>query len=109
MNAPLRRLVRERAHFCCEYCLLPEAALPVRHHIDHIVARQHNGTTAEDNLALACYRCNGRKLSNLAGIDPTTGLMTKASFLEGTFRVDWSKDSGNNTDRPRDRAVTRNE
>lgn len=66
-------MVRERAGNCCEYCLLPEHALPVRHHIDHIVAQQHGGETASENLALACYRCNARKLSNLTSIDPLSG------------------------------------
>jgi hypothetical protein len=42
-------------------------------HVDHIIARQHGGTDASDNLALSCYHCNLHKGSNLTGIDPETG------------------------------------
>jgi hypothetical protein len=34
----LRRSARERAHQCCEYCLIPEAATLAVHQIDHVVA-----------------------------------------------------------------------
>jgi hypothetical protein len=30
-------------------------------HVDHIVARQHGGETARENLALSCLHCNYRK------------------------------------------------
>jgi HNH endonuclease len=43
-----------------------------RHHIEHIVARQHGGSDDRDNLALACDRCNLHKGPNLTGIDPLT-------------------------------------
>lgn len=38
--------------------------------IDHIIAQNHGGLTAADNLALACALCNSYKGPNLAGIDP---------------------------------------
>ena len=69
----LRRLVSERAGGCCEYCLIPEAAVFTAHEIDHIVAEKHGGTTEADNLALSCVLCNKHKGSDLASIDPQTG------------------------------------
>ncbi len=58
---PLRRSVRARASERCEYC--------------HIVAEKHGGKTEESNLALACALDNQRKGSDLASIDPDTGLL----------------------------------
>ena len=68
-----RGLVRIRAEFRCEYCLLQEHHSPLVHHIEHIVARQHNGSNDASNLALACHRCNLRKGPNLTAIDHATG------------------------------------
>jgi hypothetical protein len=41
--------------------------------IDHIIAEQHHGLTAQENLALACFACNHHKGPNIAGIDPVSG------------------------------------
>jgi hypothetical protein len=49
--------------------ILPET---LQFHLEHIVARQHGGRTASENLAWACHRCNERKGPNLTGIDPDT-------------------------------------
>jgi hypothetical protein len=37
---------------------------------DHIIARKHRGGSERSNLATACFHCNNRKGSNIAGIDP---------------------------------------
>lgn len=73
MDAATRILVRTRARDSCEYCLLPQDACSLKHHIEHIVPRQHGGSDDPGNLALACHRCNLRKGPNLTGIDPVTG------------------------------------
>jgi HNH endonuclease len=73
VSAFLRRLVRERAGDCCEYCLVPEAITWAPHTIDHIIAEKHGGTTTPENLALACTLCNSRKGTDLASIDEQTG------------------------------------
>jgi hypothetical protein len=65
--------VRRRAGHHCEYCRVPQGSFRRLFHIEHIVARQHGGTTQLDNLALACWHCNLKKGPNLAGIDPDTG------------------------------------
>lgn len=70
MNRDLVRLVWQRAGDRCEYCLIPQYALPLPFQIDHIVAEKHGGQTVESNLALACPHCNRFKGPNIAGIDP---------------------------------------
>lgn len=42
-------------------------------HIEHVISRQHLGTSTLDNLALACNLCNLHKGPNVAGIDAATG------------------------------------
>lgn len=74
MDAATRERVRIRAQDRCEYCLMPQAAVPQStFHIEHIIARQHHGTDDPGNLALACDRCNFHKGPNLSAIDPQTG------------------------------------
>ena len=68
----LKRLVSERAGYCCEYCLIHQDDTPQTHEIDHLVARKHGGPTVEQNLALACLRCNRSKGSDLTAIDTET-------------------------------------
>ena len=73
MDPATRTLVRTRANNRCEYCLLPQDASSLRHHIEHVIPRQHGGSDDLSNLALACHRCNLSKGPNLTGIDPITG------------------------------------
>jgi len=73
MDAATRELVRRRAQNRCEYCHLPQAYSELRHHIEHIVAKQHGGRDEANNLALACHRCNLCKGPNLTGVDPHSG------------------------------------
>jgi 5-methylcytosine-specific restriction endonuclease McrA len=77
MDAATSQLVRQRAANHWEYCRLPEEFSGLRFHIEHIVARQHGGTDDPDNLALACPECNFHKGTNLTGIDPETGQVTR--------------------------------
>lgn len=77
MNRELARKVRERAAERCEYCGLPQFALPLPFQIDHIIAAQHEGLTELSNLALACPHCNRFKGPNIAGVDPQTGQLMR--------------------------------
>jgi hypothetical protein len=77
MRKSLEQLVWRRANGRCEYCQLPESVTELPHVIDHIVARQHRGPTAANNLALCCGRCNLFKGPNLTGIDRKTGKITR--------------------------------
>lgn len=77
ISAAVRDAVRRRANNCCEHCRLPQSAEPdARFHIEHIMARQHGGGDAPENLALACHRCNRHKGPNLSAIDPDGGSTT---------------------------------
>ena len=75
MDTVSRQVVRQRAGARCEYCRLPESAVEISFHIEHITARQHGGNDELDNLALACDRCNLFKGTNLTSVDPNTGIV----------------------------------
>jgi len=78
MDAALRAAVRKRAISCCEYCQRREVDSPlIPFHIEHIVPRKHGGADHLDNLALACAECNLRKGSDLTGLDPESGEITR--------------------------------
>jgi hypothetical protein len=72
-----RRLVRDRAGNCCEYCRLSQSGRLARFHVDHIVPIKHGGDDDDGNLCLACPECNGYKGSNVAALDPLTRDATK--------------------------------
>jgi hypothetical protein len=73
MDTTTRNFVRDRAANCCEYCGLPQSAIPyLTFPVDHIRARQHGGSDDLSNLALACGHCNAHKGPNLSGVDPDT-------------------------------------
>jgi HNH endonuclease len=76
MDASVKRVVRERADNCCEYCRLKQEQSPLfALQIEHIRPRKHHGDDEIDNLALACIDCNLHKGPNLAGIDAETGTL----------------------------------
>lgn len=78
MEPAIRNEVRQRAGNRCEYCRLrqeDEEENPF--HIEHIIAQQHGGTGAQENLALACSWCNAVKGPNLSSIDPDSGELTR--------------------------------
>jgi 5-methylcytosine-specific restriction endonuclease McrA len=77
MRAALVQQVWRRARSACEYCLLPQAVDILPCHIDHIIARKHDGPTVADNLALACFHCSLHKGANIAGIDPQGRKLTR--------------------------------
>lgn len=76
VSAAMRRAVAELAGHRCEYCGMPDWEAVVPHEPDHIVATQHGGQTALDNLAYACFDCNRIKGSNIASLDPDSGQIT---------------------------------
>ena len=84
----LRRLVVERAQQACEYCLIPDTLSFYSHEVDHVIALKHQGTTAAENLAYACWRCNRFKGTDLGSFDPET---TKFSFLFNPRKQQWEQ------------------
>ena len=77
MQPSLRSLVRTRGKAACEYCRFPEAEANLPYTLDHIIARQHGGSDALDNLAFACPFCNLHKGTNLTGVDPESGAVVR--------------------------------
>jgi hypothetical protein len=78
MDAATRESVWSRANHRCEYCRIHQDDEPFyRLHLEHVVAKQHGGTDAADNLALACHHDNEHKGPNLTGIDPETGKVVR--------------------------------
>jgi hypothetical protein len=77
INNEQRRLVRQRAGNCCEYCRVSQSGQLLGFQIDHIIAVKHGGDDTDDNLCLACYDCNIYKGSNVAALDPLTRAATK--------------------------------
>ena len=75
VSAALRELVRARAANRCEYCGIAESGTFAEHEIDHIIALKHGGDSLAGNLALSCVLCNRHKGSDIASIDPFTGLV----------------------------------
>jgi len=74
IDSALRTHVRQRAGERCEYCHLRQEHSSFWHlQIEHIVPKKHDGTDDDENLALACARCNLGKSSNLTRIDSETG------------------------------------
>lgn len=69
--------LRALAYGRCEYCRMPESESRFKHVLDHIIARQHGGTSDLSNLALCCGQCNSFKGPNIAGIDPATGEISR--------------------------------
>ena len=69
--------MRDRAGNRCEYCHIHQQHYIITFHVEHIVSQQHHGGSDEANLALACHFCNRYKGPNLAGMDPTTGELTR--------------------------------
>ena len=78
MDESLVKMVRERAGSVCEYCRMPAAYYPtIPFPVDHVISRQHGGSTIPSNLALSCLHDNCHKGPNIAGIDPLTRKLTK--------------------------------
>ena len=77
MAQRIERGVRDRARGACEYCRFPERFAEVPFVLDHVIARQHGGSSEFENLALCCGFCNRHKGPNVAGIDPTSGRVTR--------------------------------
>ena len=72
----LRDFVRQRADSRCEYCLMPHLTSQRKHEIEHILPRKHGGTSSQENLAWACWRCNRHKGSDVGTFDVETTAFT---------------------------------
>lgn len=58
ISADTRRLVRDRAHFACEFCTVTETDTGGELTIDHFHPKARGGTDDSENLLYCCMRCN---------------------------------------------------
>lgn len=65
----LRRKVRERARYLCEYCHTDERWQLVPFTVDHVLPIALGGDDSFENLALACFHCNRRKSDKQTFLD----------------------------------------
>jgi hypothetical protein len=93
---PVRRIVRDRARNRCEYCQHPASHSSASFTCDHITPRVRGAGNTPDELAWACYACNGHKSAKTHATDPQTGrnvqlFNPRRQRWERHFR--WSSDS----------------
>jgi hypothetical protein len=88
MDTGVRRLVWQRANNRCEYCRIRQEFDVLTFQVEHVIPRKHRGSDDAENLALACFACNNHKGTNLSGVDPQTGELTR---LFHPRRDDWSE------------------
>lgn len=69
----LRARVAEQARYRCGYCLTPAFIVGYEMDIDHLIPEALGGQTVEENLWLACNRCNEHKGDRVRATDPQTG------------------------------------
>jgi 5-methylcytosine-specific restriction endonuclease McrA len=69
-----KRIIQERAGYCCEYCKFPMLYSHDSFHIEHILPIKFGGTNELDNLAWACDGSNTNKGSYIQWIDPVSGV-----------------------------------
>jgi hypothetical protein len=67
------RRVRQRARYRCGYCLCSETVLGMPMEFDHLIPQAAGGTAREENLWLACRRCNAFKGMQTQARDPQSG------------------------------------
>ena len=95
ISKTLRQQITRRARGLCEYCQTSQSIV-IEMEIDHIIPESSGGSTAEENLCLACGSCNGFKGASQTALDPETKQIVplfnpRAQIWSDHFR--WS-DSG---------------
>lgn len=73
VTAKQRRSIIERAKGCCEYCLSQVRFATESFSVEHIKPLSRGGKTTLENLALACFGCNGYKHTKIEAADPVSG------------------------------------
>jgi len=71
-----RARVAEAARYRCGYCQTQEIVIGMPLVIDHIIPEAKGGDSSDQNLWLACRRCNEFKGAQTAATDPETGEQT---------------------------------
>ncbi len=69
----VRRLVRDRAGDCCEYCRHPAGYSCAPFVCEHVLPRARGAGSTAAELAWACPACNGHKYAKTHARDPQSG------------------------------------
>jgi HNH endonuclease len=77
MRESLKKAVRQRAKFCCEYCLAQILFSADVFSIEHILPLSKGGLTVLINLAFSCQCCNNHKYTATQAFDPLSGAMAQ--------------------------------
>lgn len=72
VSETLRKSIIEQAHNRCGYCLVSAQYVYAPMEIDHLIPIAKGGGDDEDNLWLACPRCNNHKSDLLDVFDAST-------------------------------------
>jgi 5-methylcytosine-specific restriction endonuclease McrA len=88
ISRAIRQRIRQRANFLCEYCHSSAEASTALFTLDHLLPKSLGGNDDEENLALACHRCNGRRYNLTDGIDPVSNTIVP---LFNPRRDSWSE------------------
>ncbi|MEN0051690.1 MAG: HNH endonuclease [Bacteroidota bacterium] len=91
----IKKLIRERAQSCCEYCKSLEEFATEGFTIEHIIPIAKGGLDDIENLALACFGCNSFKTVKTEAIDPESGtlvLLFHPRKEEWSDHFEWSDD-----------------
>ncbi len=95
LSPSLTAKIRRQAQFRCGYCLSSEILLGASMEIEHLIPLAIGGTNSEENLWLACRRCNGFKGVQTEAVDPATKQLTtlfnpRAQYWQEHFQ--WNED-----------------
>jgi 5-methylcytosine-specific restriction endonuclease McrA len=77
ISAKLHEQVAEQSRYRCCYCQSQQRIIGILLTVDHIIPESLGGTTALDNLCLACWDCNLIKATRITAIDPQTGITVR--------------------------------
>ena len=88
ISVSLRERVALQARYRCGYCLRSEELAGMPMTIDHIIPTGAGGSNKEDNLWLACRRCNEFKGFQTQNTDSDTGRVVK---LFNPRKQKWNK------------------
>ena len=72
ISARVRQRVAEESRHRCGYCLRTEELMGMPMTLDHIIPEAAGGSSSEENLWLACRRCNEFKGTQTHARDPLT-------------------------------------
>lgn len=67
-----RARIAEISGYRCGYCLTQEIVIGMPLVVEHIIPEAKGGTSGDDNLWLACRRCNEFKGVQTSAVDPET-------------------------------------